>query len=83
MIGVAVFREEAPATGDLAGPGRAGAKPTRRAVPPAQAQPSIGTGHGRREDSICRARGIRAGDADPAETVTLYYDSYRNLAARA
>ena len=48
---------------------------------PAPAAP-LGTGHGRREDSPVRWVSFeRASDA-PAETIAIYYDSYRNLVAR-
>jgi hypothetical protein len=64
----------------------AAAKEESRAQPsttmPAQAAAPLGTGHGRREES--RATWVafdRASDT-PAETVTIYYDSYRNLVAR-
>jgi transposase len=42
----------------------------------------LGTGHGRREESRVRWVSFeRASDA-PAETIAIYYDSYRNLVAR-
>jgi hypothetical protein len=54
-----------------------------RAEAPAKAQAApLATGHGRREES--RVRWVdfeRAGD-EPAETVAIYYDSYRNLVAQ-
>ena len=47
---------------------------------PAPAAP-LGTGHGRREESPVRwAEFDRANE--PAETITIHYDSYRNLVAR-
>ena len=42
----------------------------------------LGTGHGRREEShVVWVDFDRASDT-PAETITIYYDSYRNLLAR-
>ena len=42
----------------------------------------LGTGHGRIESSHTRYVGFERASSDPAETVTIYYDSYRNLLAR-
>ena len=47
---------------------------------PAPSAP-LGTGHGRREESSIRWVDFDRADA-PAETITIYYDSYRNLVAR-
>jgi hypothetical protein len=51
---------------------------------PSMARPSapIGTGHGRREDSPIRWVQFERATSEPAETVAVYYDSYRNLVAR-
>ena len=48
----------------------------------AQEDARLGTGHGRREDSPVRQVSFERATAQPAETVTLYYDSYRNLLAQ-
>ena len=50
----------------------------------AQAAPSapLGTGHGRRESSSAQYVGFDRATEYPAEAVTIYYDSYRNLVAR-
>jgi hypothetical protein len=48
----------------------------------AQAEPSLGTGHGRRETSYVQNVSFERATPGPAETITLYYDSYRNLVAR-
>jgi hypothetical protein len=48
---------------------------------PAPAAP-LGTGHGRREDSPMRWVQFERATSEPAETVAIYYDSYRNLVAR-
>jgi hypothetical protein len=54
---------------------------TQSRAAPAPSAP-LGTGHGRREDAPIRwVEFERATDA-PAETITIYYDSYRNLVAR-
>jgi len=42
----------------------------------------LGTGHGRIETSHTRHVGFERATSAPAETVTIYYDSYRNLLAR-
>jgi hypothetical protein len=43
---------------------------------------SLGTGHGRGETSQARYVGFERASAAPDEVITLYYDSYANLAAR-
>ena len=42
----------------------------------------LGTGHGRSEASHARYVSFERASSTPAETVTIYYDSYRNLVAR-
>ena len=42
----------------------------------------LGTGHGRVETSHTRYVGFERASSEPAETVTIFYDSYRNLLAR-
>jgi hypothetical protein len=54
------------------------AAPTASA--PAPGAP-LGTGHGRREDSQVRYVEFERASTLPAETIAIYYDSYRNLAA--
>jgi hypothetical protein len=48
----------------------------------AQRDDRLGTGHGRIEASQTRYAAFERASSEPAETVTLYYDSYRNLLAR-
>jgi hypothetical protein len=48
---------------------------------PAPAAP-LGTGHGRREESRVRWVDFQRASDTPAETIAIYYDSYRNLVAR-
>jgi hypothetical protein len=57
---------------------------TAESRPSAQAAPSapLGTGHGRREESAMRWVDFERATAAPAETLAIYYDSYRNLVAR-
>ena len=47
-----------------------------------QREDRLGTGHGRIEASQTRYAGFERATSSPAETVTIYYDSYRNLLAR-
>ncbi len=42
----------------------------------------LGTGHGRVETSHTRHVGFERASSTPTETVTIYYDSHRNLLAR-
>jgi hypothetical protein len=46
------------------------------------AEGPLGTGHGRNETSYVRHVGFERASSAPAETVVIYYDSYRNLVAR-
>ncbi|HUN67915.1 MAG TPA: hypothetical protein VMU46_03900 [Burkholderiales bacterium] len=48
----------------------------------AQREDRLGTGHGRVEASYTRYVGFERASSEPAETVAIYYDSYRNLLAR-
>jgi hypothetical protein len=49
----------------------------------ARAEPAapLGTGHGRREESHIRWVDFERATEQPVETVSIYYDSYRNLVA--
>jgi hypothetical protein len=42
----------------------------------------LGTGHGRREESHARYVSFERATPTPAETITIHYDSHRNLVAR-
>ena len=42
----------------------------------------LGTGHGRREESAAQWVAFERASDTPTETITIYYDSYRNLVAR-
>ena len=48
----------------------------------ARREDRLGTGHGRVETSHTRHVGFERASSSPAETITIYYDSYRNLLAR-
>ena len=61
--------------------GSSGDAPATVQSMPAPAAP-LGTGHGRREDSPVRWVQFERASSEPAETVAIYYDSHRNLAAR-
>jgi hypothetical protein len=68
VIGVAVFRKKR--------------EPQAIAPPAPRAEARLGTGHGRRENSPVQQVAFERATPTAAETVTLYYDSYRNLVAR-
>ena len=96
VIGVAFYRkkdEPAPvaqpapfASGQLSrkeAASGAGAAAEAQNVPrAAERDDRLGTGHGRIEASQTRYAAFERASSEPAETVTLYYDSYRNLLAR-
>jgi hypothetical protein len=97
VIGVALYRRKsepppaaqpAPfAPGQLSrkeASGAAGASAEVQSAPRASAERDdrLGTGHGRIETSHTRHVGFERATSEPAETVTIYYDSYRNLLAR-
>ncbi|HET7364315.1 MAG TPA: hypothetical protein VFJ70_12180 [Burkholderiales bacterium] len=83
-IGVAVFRKKAPPVAIAPAPSmsRREANADGAAAPRAQEEAKLGTGHGRRETSQVRQVAFERATSTPVETVTLYYDSYRNLVAR-
>lgn len=91
VIGVALFRKkpfEPPAPiGRIAPRERAEAPAAGTAADAAgSAEQSradrLGTGYGREEASHARFVAFERASAAPAEVITLYYDSYRNLVAR-
>jgi len=94
VIGVAFYRkkeEPAPppapfASGQLSrkeAPAAAGAGGEAQNAPrAAEREDRLGTGHGRIEASHTRHVGFERATSEPAETVVIYYDSYRNLLAR-
>jgi hypothetical protein len=54
----------------------------KRADARQQREEKLGTGHGERQWSAVRYTDFRRATSAPAETITIYYDSYRNLVAR-
>jgi hypothetical protein len=57
--------------------------PAASAPAPIQAPSApLGTGHGRREESRVRWVDFERATEEPAETIAIYYDSYRNLVAQ-
>lgn len=71
-----------------AGPARdaaSGAGASSRAEAPAtaaQKSARLGTGHGRQETSVVTYTEFERATATPAEIITIYYDSHRNLVAQ-
>ena len=96
VIGVAFYRKkEEPAPIAQSAPFAAGELSRKQAASGAMAdaepqgaprdarrEERLGTGHGRIETSHTRHVGFERATSEPAETVTIYYDSYRNLLAR-
>jgi hypothetical protein len=98
VIGVAVFqrkrfeprppeiapysRRSEPQSADEAG-AASGAPAERHAETYRQyREDKLGTGHGRSETSPARYASFERASSTPSETITIYYDSYRNLVAR-
>lgn len=88
VIGVAVFRRKQPPqpfaqaapNAPVSAAARREAAAGDRAAPEPEAR--LGTGHGRRETSPVQQVAFERASSAPAETISLYYDSYRNLLAR-
>lgn len=49
---------------------------------PSAPEPQLGTGHGRNEWSEARTTAFERASDRPAEVITIYYDSHRNLVAQ-
>jgi hypothetical protein len=97
VIGVALFQRKYPAIAKReqmapAEPAAAGsvarneslsrdAVTAQRATAASPSAP-LGTGHGRREDSPAEYVAFERASDTPVETLTIYYDSYRNLVAQ-
>ena len=71
--------EAGPAADHAAG---AGTRSRAGATEPVQKSARLGTGHGRRETSPVTYTEFERATAVPAEVITIYYDSYRNLVAQ-
>ena len=89
VIGVALFerkRQFIPWSGSPGSRGEKRSEAQEDAAPRAKGYraPSapLGTGHGRREDSPARYAEFERASREPAEVVTIYYDSRRNLVAQ-
>jgi len=91
VIGVALFRKRsepppAPVGQPFPGPysaerdSAAGARASQDAAKAAESQ--LGTGHGRRENSQAQYVNFERASSAPAEVISLYYDSHRNLVAK-
>jgi hypothetical protein len=85
VIGVALFRRKPPAPEPWSGIAPREGSGARRAPQPtedsARAESSLGTGHGRSETSYARHVTFERASREPVETLTIRYDSYRNLVA--
>ena len=77
VIGVSLFRRKQEPPRPSSRISEPGAE-ARAAVPDSQ----LGTGHGRRQHSPAVHVTFERATSTPAEVITLYYDSYANLAAR-
>ena len=75
VIGVALFRKKALPPAQPTAPAEA---PKRRRGADAE----LGTGHGRHEHSPAVHVTFERATSEPAELITLYYDSHANLVAR-
>jgi hypothetical protein len=86
-IGVALYRRKAHEPAPIAPYSQPGLSREKSAAdtagaPAARAEAQLGTGHGRQEVSHARYVGFERASFEPAETITLYYDSHANLVAR-
>jgi hypothetical protein len=89
VIGVALYRRKAEPPQSISqlapspesaarAEGRSGAD---AAAATAKSAESLGTGHGRSETSHARQVEFERASIQPAETIAIHYDSYRNLVA--
>ncbi|WP_338848990.1 hypothetical protein V8J88_08585 [Massilia sp. W12] len=72
---------ETPAK-DASAQGSMSAESAKRAAPAAAPTEKLGTGHGERINSESSYTDFKRASRHPAETLTVYYDSYANLQAR-
>jgi hypothetical protein len=75
VIGIALFRKKVQLPPQPIGPAEPARAERRR-------DSQLGTGHGRHEHSPAVHVTFERATVDPAEIITLYYDSHANLAAR-
>jgi hypothetical protein len=67
---------------DAAGVAARGEAPASAPGNTAQKSARLGTGHGRSETSVVTYTEFERASATPAEIITIYYDSHRNLVAQ-
>lgn len=79
VIGVALFRRKVHLPPQSVAPAEPAMRRERQAD---GAAAELGTGHGRHEHSPAMHVTFERATIDPAETITLYYDSHANLVAR-
>lgn len=84
VIGVALFQEyvEPIAMPDAAASTAAPAAAARGKQADSSAEAKLGTGHGERLPSATRMTDFRRASSQPAEVITIYYDTESHLAAR-
>lgn len=81
VIGVALFRRKAEPPQPFGGLAPAPRAESRSSRESADAAAPLGTGHGRSETSYARHVAFERATLHPAETITIRYDSHRNLVA--
>ena len=81
VIGVALYRRKAAPPQPFGGFAPAPRAESRSSRESADAAAPLGTGHGRSETSYARHVEFERASAHPAETITIRYDSHRNLVA--
>lgn len=74
-------KESGPAREDAGAGAEASGELASRSNQPAP-EARLGTGHGREEGSRARYVAFERASSSPAEVITIYYDSHRNLVAR-
>ena len=82
VIGVALFRRKPVAPPAPVGEPFPGPYSDSAPAAAGKAEAQLGTGHGRRETSHAQYVNFERASSAPAELVTLYYDSHRNLVAK-
>jgi hypothetical protein len=84
VIGVAVFRRKPQPPVSVAPPQPVAPAAAKRgaASDAASEEMRLGTGHGRREQSVVQHVAFERATRAPADTISLYYDSSSNLLAR-
>lgn len=90
VIGIALFREQAPCCEDRRSADRLGAAAPSARTEGAESdstsarrkESQLGTGHGHRESSPAQYVDFRRASSSPDETIVIYYDSRKNLVAR-